>query len=54
MGSRALNCSQRASVYAYLAAFLPCSKETLLKRVKKLFITHQDDKIKSVSKLKAG
>ncbi|CAI9734854.1 Hypothetical predicted protein [Octopus vulgaris] len=52
MGSRVLNCSQRTSVYAYLAAFLPCSKETLLKRVKKLFITQQDDKLKSVPKLK--
>ncbi|XP_014772996.1 ubinuclein-2 isoform X2 [Octopus bimaculoides] len=52
MGSRVLNCSQRTSVYVYLAAFLPCSKETLLKRVKKLFITQQDDKLKSVPKLK--
>ncbi|XP_054599666.1 ubinuclein-1 isoform X2 [Nothobranchius furzeri] len=32
----------RSKVYRYLALFLPCSKETLLKRVKKLLATHEE------------
>uniref|UniRef100_UPI0037E84C9E ubinuclein-1-like n=1 Tax=Semicossyphus pulcher TaxID=241346 RepID=UPI0037E84C9E len=30
----------RSKVYTHLSAFLPCSRDTLLKRVKKLFLTH--------------
>lgn len=44
--SRLLNSSQRSCIYAHLAAFLPCSKDTLLKRAKKLILTQQDDKLK--------
>uniref|UniRef100_A0A8C8LRK4 Hpc2-related domain-containing protein n=1 Tax=Oncorhynchus tshawytscha TaxID=74940 RepID=A0A8C8LRK4_ONCTS len=31
----------RSKVYTHLASFLPCSRETLLKRVKKLLLTQQ-------------
>uniref|UniRef100_A0A3P8SNC9 Ubinuclein 1 n=1 Tax=Amphiprion percula TaxID=161767 RepID=A0A3P8SNC9_AMPPE len=30
----------RSKVYTHLSSFLPCSRDTLLKRVKKLFIAH--------------
>ncbi|XP_076003767.1 ubinuclein-1-like [Genypterus blacodes] len=33
----------RSKVYTHLSSFLPCSRETLLKRVKKLLLTHADD-----------
>ncbi|XP_067441402.1 ubinuclein-1-like [Thunnus thynnus] len=33
----------RSKVYTHLSSFLPCSRETLLKRVKKLLLTHAED-----------
>lgn len=30
----------RSKVYTHLSPFLPCSRDTLLKRVKKLLLTH--------------
>ncbi|CAK6972989.1 ubinuclein-1-like [Scomber scombrus] len=33
----------RSKVYTHLSSFLPCSRETLLKRVKKLLLTHSVD-----------
>lgn len=30
----------RSKVYTHLSSFLPCSRDTLLKRVKKLLLTH--------------
>ncbi|XP_043971575.1 ubinuclein-1-like isoform X2 [Gambusia affinis] len=33
----------RSKVYKHLSSFLPCSKDTLLKRVKKLLITHEEE-----------
>uniref|UniRef100_A0A668A6S5 Ubinuclein-1-like n=1 Tax=Myripristis murdjan TaxID=586833 RepID=A0A668A6S5_9TELE len=32
----------RSKVYTHLSSFLPCSRETLLKRVKKLLLSHED------------
>ncbi|XP_068444820.1 ubinuclein-1-like [Clinocottus analis] len=32
----------RSKVYTHLSSFLPCSRETLLKRVKKLFLAHRE------------
>nr|XP_011429640.2 ubinuclein-1 isoform X2 [Crassostrea gigas] len=40
------SCGQRSSIYSHLAAFLPCSKDTLLKRAKKLQQSLQDDQLK--------
>ncbi|XP_072416126.1 ubinuclein-1-like isoform X1 [Chiloscyllium punctatum] len=39
--SRELNSQIRSGVYAHLASFLPCSKDTLLKRAKKLHMNEQ-------------
>ncbi|XP_008314527.1 ubinuclein-1-like isoform X1 [Cynoglossus semilaevis] len=33
----------RSKLYTHLSSFLPCSRETLLKRVKKLFNTHMEE-----------
>ncbi|XP_063738924.1 ubinuclein-1-like isoform X2 [Eleginops maclovinus] len=33
----------RSKVYTHLSSFLPCSRDTLLKRVKKLFIAHMEE-----------
>ncbi|GAA6221667.1 ubinuclein-1-like [Lates japonicus] len=33
----------RSKVYTHLSSFLPCSRDTLLKRVKKLLLTHQEE-----------
>ncbi|TNN37344.1 Ubinuclein-1 [Liparis tanakae] len=33
----------RSKVYTHLSAFLPCSRDTLLKRVKKLFLAHTEE-----------
>ncbi|XP_042340557.1 ubinuclein-1-like [Plectropomus leopardus] len=33
----------RSRVYTHLSSFLPCSRETLLKRVKKLLLTHMKE-----------
>ncbi|XP_072337825.1 ubinuclein-1-like [Scyliorhinus torazame] len=39
--SRELNTQARSGVYAHLASFLPCSKDTLVKRAKKLHLNEQ-------------
>ena len=45
----------RSSLYGHLAAFLPCSKDTLLKRAKTLRVKEMDDKIREpMQKLKDG
>eukprot|EP00061_Rhincodon_typus_P013062 g39199.t1 len=36
-----LNVTLRSGVYSYLASFLPCSKDALLKRLKKLHLNDQ-------------
>ncbi|XP_062566626.1 ubinuclein-1-like isoform X2 [Saccostrea cucullata] len=47
------SCGQRSSIFSHLAAFLPCSKDTLLKRAKKLQQSEQDDQLKEpVQKLR--
>ncbi|XP_076584482.1 ubinuclein-1-like [Chaetodon auriga] len=33
----------RSKVYTHLSSFLPCSRDTLLKRVKKLLLTHTEE-----------
>ncbi|XP_027139209.1 ubinuclein-1 [Larimichthys crocea] len=33
----------RSKVYTHLSSFLPCSRDTLLKRVKKLLVTHMEE-----------
>ncbi|XP_074651217.1 uncharacterized protein LOC141905981 isoform X2 [Tubulanus polymorphus] len=48
-----LSCGNRSTVFSHLAAFLPCSKDTLLKRAKKLLLLEQDNKLKEpVDKLR--
>ncbi|XP_073327309.1 ubinuclein-1-like [Pagrus major] len=44
----------RSKVYTHLSSFLPCSRDTLLKRVKKLLLTHMEppDVEDPVTKLK--
>eukprot|EP00062_Callorhinchus_milii_P019093 gi/632973262/ref/XP_007903068.1/ PREDICTED: ubinuclein-1 isoform X2 [Callorhinchus milii] len=44
--SRVLNSQARSGVYAHLASFLPCSKDTLVKRAKKLHLNEQDGRLK--------
>ncbi|KAL4657951.1 ubinuclein-2-like [Arapaima gigas] len=39
--------SVRSAIYSHLVAFVPCNKEALLKRLKKLNLTIQDDKLKA-------
>uniref|UniRef100_A0A8C2BSF4 Ubinuclein 2b n=1 Tax=Cyprinus carpio TaxID=7962 RepID=A0A8C2BSF4_CYPCA len=39
--------SVRASVYSHLEAFVPCNKEALLKRLKKLSLNIQDDRLRT-------
>ncbi|XP_032869386.1 ubinuclein-2 isoform X2 [Amblyraja radiata] len=41
-----LNLTQRSGVYSYLASFLPCSKDTLMKRLKKLHLNEQDERLR--------
>ncbi|XP_060052641.1 ubinuclein-2 isoform X2 [Erinaceus europaeus] len=36
----------RSGVYAHLEAFVPCNKETLVKRLKKLHLNVQDDRLR--------
>lgn len=51
--TRQLPCSQRSSIFGHLACFLPCTKDTLLKRAKKLRVERQDDQLKGpLQKLK--
>ncbi|XP_077195404.1 ubinuclein-2 isoform X2 [Paroedura picta] len=43
----------RSGVYAHLEAFVPCNKDTLIKRLKKLHLNVQDDRLKEpLQKLK--
>ncbi|XP_015443779.1 ubinuclein-2 [Pteropus alecto] len=43
----------RSGVYAHLEAFVPCNKETLVKRLKKLHLNVQDDRLREpLQKLK--
>ncbi|XP_066546073.1 ubinuclein-1 isoform X2 [Amia ocellicauda] len=44
--TRELNSQGRSGVYAHLASFLPCSKDTLVKRAKKLHLHEQDGRLK--------
>ncbi|GAB6031125.1 Ubinuclein 2 [Chamberlinius hualienensis] len=44
--SRELSCSQRSQLYGHLASYFPCTKETLLKRVKKLRVMEEDVKLR--------
>lgn len=39
--TRELNSQIRSGVYAHLAAFFPCSKDTLVKRARKLYLYEQ-------------
>uniref|UniRef100_UPI00398F098A ubinuclein-2-like isoform X2 n=1 Tax=Pristiophorus japonicus TaxID=55135 RepID=UPI00398F098A len=41
-----LNLTLRSGVYGYLASFLPCSKDTLMKRLKKLHLNEQDERLR--------
>ncbi|XP_072127857.1 ubinuclein-2-like isoform X2 [Mobula birostris] len=41
-----LNPTQRSGVYSYLASFLPCSKDQLMKRLKKLHLNEQDERLR--------
>lgn len=51
--ARELSSQARSGVYAYLAAFLPCSKDTLLKRARKLHLCEQGGRLKEpLQKLK--
>ncbi|XP_069129047.1 ubinuclein-1-like isoform X2 [Argopecten irradians] len=43
---RQLPWGHRTTIYAHLASFLPCGKETLQKRAKKLRISQQDDVVR--------
>ncbi|KAK1163015.1 hypothetical protein AOXY_G18047 [Acipenser oxyrinchus oxyrinchus] len=53
--SRELHNLTRSAVYAHLASFLPCSKDTLIKRAKKLHLHEQDGRLKEpLHKLKAA
>lgn len=44
--SRELPCSQRSMIYSHLASHLPCTKETLLKRAKKLRMDQEVEKLR--------
>ncbi|XP_067120640.1 ubinuclein-1 isoform X2 [Centruroides vittatus] len=44
--SRELPCSQRSMIYSHLASHLPCTKETLLKRAKKLRMDQEMEKLR--------
>ncbi|XP_053325023.1 ubinuclein-2 [Spea bombifrons] len=43
---QALSPSNRNVVYGYIEAFVPCNKETLVKRLKKLHLHIQDDQLR--------
>ncbi|XP_066489469.1 ubinuclein-2 [Tiliqua scincoides] len=48
-----LSPSIRTGVYSHLEAFVPCNKDTLIKRLKKLHLNIQDDRLKEpLQKLK--
>ncbi|XP_069861713.1 ubinuclein-1 isoform X5 [Dipodomys merriami] len=51
--TRELSSQTRSGVYAYLASFLPCSKDALLKRARKLHLCEQGGRLKEpLQKLK--
>ncbi|XP_032242142.2 ubinuclein-1 isoform X2 [Nematostella vectensis] len=53
--SRELSCRVRSGIYDYLAFYLPCTKDTLLKRAKKLLLTDQAGRLREpMAKLKAA
>ncbi|XP_069508806.1 ubinuclein-2 isoform X2 [Ambystoma mexicanum] len=41
-----LNPSSRSGVYAHIEAFVPCNKDSLIKRLKKLHLNVQDDRLR--------
>ncbi|KAG8191001.1 hypothetical protein JTE90_010859 [Oedothorax gibbosus] len=50
-----LTSAQRAMIYAHLASHLPCTKETLQKRAKKLRLDQEDGKLREpMQRLKDG
>lgn len=50
-----LTSAQRSLIYSHLAKHLPCTKETLQKRAKKLRLDQEDGKLKEpMQKLKDG
>uniref|UniRef100_A0A803V799 Ubinuclein 1 n=1 Tax=Ficedula albicollis TaxID=59894 RepID=A0A803V799_FICAL len=51
--TRELSSQVRSGVYAHLAAFFPCSKDTLLKRARRLYLYEQGGRLKEpLQKLK--
>ncbi|XP_063170887.1 ubinuclein-1 isoform X2 [Candoia aspera] len=51
--TRELNSHMRSGVYAYLASFLPCNKDTLVKRARRLYLYEQGGRLKEpLQKLK--
>ncbi|NWR62710.1 UBN1 protein, partial [Bucorvus abyssinicus] len=51
--TRELSSQVRSGVYAHLAAFFPCSKDTLVKRARKLYLYEQGGRLKEpLQKLK--
>ncbi|CAG2053986.1 unnamed protein product, partial [Timema podura] len=44
---RGIPASSRQAVYGHLASYLPCTKDTLMKRAKKLLLEHEEEKIKA-------
>lgn len=47
--TRELNSQIRSGVYAHLAAFFPCSKDTLVKRARKLYLYEQVSELDSTA-----
>ncbi|XP_060566913.1 ubinuclein-1-like [Ruditapes philippinarum] len=53
IASKQMSVGNRSAMFGHLAAFLPCSKDTLLKRAKTLLVKELEDKIKApLDKLK--
>ena len=53
--TRLMKPTERQSVYSHLAAHLPISKETLMKRARKLVTEQQDDRLRQpISLLREG
>ncbi|XP_026559912.1 ubinuclein-1 isoform X2 [Pseudonaja textilis] len=51
--TRELNSQMRSGVYAHLASFLPCNKDTLVKRARRLYVYEQGGRLKEpLQKLK--
>ncbi|XP_053132535.1 ubinuclein-1 isoform X2 [Hemicordylus capensis] len=51
--TRELNSQIRSGVYAHLASFLPCNKDTLVKRARRLYLCEQGGRLKEpLQKLK--